>query len=349
MTLITFRCDGATLPEIGTGHVIRDLTLANALVWSGVCRKEDILFAVRGDGPYAIGADIIRRSGFSSLSCADSDLDPQGSTEGKTLSETGAGLIIFDRLATDRTTVEVARAKNAKIVSFDDLGAGADVADLVINAILHSALDASDSRLEGYSYFILPENTPAWHQRIGPVKRVLVSFGGYDRNNFSGQFLDAIPRLCSNAQMDVIVGAVEGETLDTLTEKIVTITGARVSLHHRPKNFGAFIDAADMAVVAGGLTVFQCIAAGVPSIGFSQYDHQRETLKRLAEFEAIENGDLYPQNQDVFVDSVNKLLSSDILRYRLSEVSARTIDHDGLSRVIAAINKLLSGEVGAWD
>jgi len=345
MTSITFRCDGATLPEIGTGHVIRDITLANAFVALGISRKEDILFAVRQEGAYSVGADIIRRSGFSSLSCSDIELDPQGPFEGETLSNTGAELIIFDRLETDRTTIRGARAKKARIVSFDDQGSGGASVDLVVNAILSSDLDESERHLQGYRYFILPEDTPMWRQRKGPVKRIFVSFGGYDRNNFSGQFLNAISSLCPGARVDVIVGEVEGETLKTLTEKTVMFAKGNVFLHHRPKNFSAFIDAADMAVVAGGLTIFQCVAAGLPAIGFSQYEHQRNTLARLAECGAIENGDYYTHGDNVFVDSVNKLLSSDNLRRRLSENCTRTLDNEGLSRVVAAIKKLLGREV----
>ena len=345
MTLITFRCDGATLPEIGTGHVIRDLTLANGLVSLGICQREDILFAVRSEGPYAVGADIIDQAGFSKLACADSDLDPKGASEGQTLSDTGAKVIIFDRLTTDRATIEAAREKRAKIVSFDDLGSGKGAVDLVVNAILYSAMGSCDRMLSGYDYLILPESTPNWRQRSGPVDRILVSFGGYDRNDLSGQFLDALPHLSSSARVDVVIGEVEGKGLNALKQKATRLGSGRVFLHRRPKNFGSFLDAADMAIVAGGLTIFQCVAAGVPVIGFSQYDHQRTTLKRLAKLGVIENGDACMHPQKAFVDSANKLLSSDSLRRVLSKTCAKTIDHDGLPRVISAITKLLSGEV----
>ena len=43
---ITFRCDGATLAQIGTGHVRRNIAIAEMLVKKFVYKKKLVLFHV---------------------------------------------------------------------------------------------------------------------------------------------------------------------------------------------------------------------------------------------------------------------------------------------------------------
>ena len=38
---VVIRCDGAKLPEIGTGHVVRMLSIANELVENKICKKNE--------------------------------------------------------------------------------------------------------------------------------------------------------------------------------------------------------------------------------------------------------------------------------------------------------------------
>jgi len=41
---IIIRCDGASLPEIGTGHVSRMVFLAKSLIQNNLCDLEEIFF-----------------------------------------------------------------------------------------------------------------------------------------------------------------------------------------------------------------------------------------------------------------------------------------------------------------
>ena len=102
---IVFRCDGATLPEIGTGHVVRAVTLARALARNLDLTPDNIVFATRNDGHYAIGHRTVKRSGFPVAGSDAETLTPNSVAERKWLAETGADLIVMDRLKTDAKLV----------------------------------------------------------------------------------------------------------------------------------------------------------------------------------------------------------------------------------------------------
>ena len=56
------RCDGASLPEIGTGHVIRDISIAKTLINDECIKqmkelKSDSVDIIICDPPYNIGKD----------------------------------------------------------------------------------------------------------------------------------------------------------------------------------------------------------------------------------------------------------------------------------------------------
>ena len=41
---ILFRCDAGTIKEVGTGHLIRSISVADQLVSSKIIKKENIFF-----------------------------------------------------------------------------------------------------------------------------------------------------------------------------------------------------------------------------------------------------------------------------------------------------------------
>ena len=52
---ILFRCDAATIAEIGTGHMFRCLTIAEYLKKKYKLKNKDIAFLIRSTGKYKIG------------------------------------------------------------------------------------------------------------------------------------------------------------------------------------------------------------------------------------------------------------------------------------------------------
>ena len=64
---ILFRCDGGNVPEIGTGHIYRCLTIAKFLV-SKKIKKRNILFITKKNHNYFNGFKLIKSEGYSIFS-----------------------------------------------------------------------------------------------------------------------------------------------------------------------------------------------------------------------------------------------------------------------------------------
>ena len=51
---ILFRCDAGTIKEVGTGHLIRSISVADQLVSSKIIKKENIFFLIKSKNKFLI-------------------------------------------------------------------------------------------------------------------------------------------------------------------------------------------------------------------------------------------------------------------------------------------------------
>ena len=64
-------------------------------------------------------------------------------------------------------------------------------------------------------------------------------------------------------------------------DKLLSLHKCQISMVVRPADFCERLANADIAVVSGGLTVFQALSMGIPVVGLPQYVHQNDTLQNL--------------------------------------------------------------------
>ena len=65
MSEIIFRCDSGNSNEIGTGHIVRCINLAEKLISKKIVSKNQILFLTRGDKHFNLGKKILLNRGFN--------------------------------------------------------------------------------------------------------------------------------------------------------------------------------------------------------------------------------------------------------------------------------------------
>src|SRR5690606_34945501 len=181
-------------PEVGLGHAYRSVMLANELVF------HEIIFLTEDKSKLA--ADYIAAFNYKVV-CVEN---------GKQIDELknlSPDLVINDVLDTDDTFMESLKKMQCKIVNFEDLGKGANKADLVINALYPSKGNAGNVR-SGPKYFCLRDEflyAPK-KEKNSSVESVLITFGGVDEGNLTTRVVGLLAKECSERKISlkVIVG-----------------------------------------------------------------------------------------------------------------------------------------------
>tara|TARA_B100001123_G_C15314862_1_gene1025758 strand:- start:4 stop:1053 length:1050 start_codon:yes stop_codon:yes gene_type:complete len=332
---VIFRCDAGHAPEIGTGHIARSKTLANALVTKGYINSNEIIFLTRDDVGYNLGKKYLDGAGINYKYFSNNELKANSESETKILSESDAELIFIDRLETDRDLVKKIRSKGIRIVTFDDYGTGREQADLAISSIF-SDINESENLIKGYEYLILSSELYKPLPFKNELSTVAVSFGGNDNRNLCLHFLENLDVLPKTLKIEVILGKVDEKILDDYLNIITKkMREDKVNFHIFPKNYHEIISNADLAVTSGGLSIFEFAAWGVPSVALPQYEHQLKTIENLQEagisFLGSNNMNL---SNTKFSIAMGKLLEDNNLRNNMALNAKKCIDGKGLSRIL---------------
>lgn len=286
---ILFRVDASI--EIGSGHVMRCLTLADALRENGA----NVSFASRElPGNFCayvaeMGFDVFRLPLGNQDTYIDSDFS------GLSWANDAAHLIAlisvskrkFDWLIVDHYQLEAeweSKLKQVipKIMVIDDLASRSHVCDLLLDqnfygdatAYYDSLVPATCKKLLGTKYVLLRSEFQVLTERSrhGDVQRLLIFFGASDTSNETRKVLEAI-RLSGHADIavDVILGVNHPD---------------KQSIHDLEKYFSAMVChdhvtrmsdlmlKADLYVGAAGTTTWERCRVGLPAIVIAVAENQ---------------------------------------------------------------------------
>jgi spore coat polysaccharide biosynthesis predicted glycosyltransferase SpsG len=289
--MILFRCDAGRVPEIGTGHFIRSLSIANSLVKKKIIKKEQIAFCVRTKGVFSLGNKIIQNNEFKYklFTFDNKSLVWNSAKEANALMTLKYDILVVDRLDTDAKWIKKIRSSFKRIISFDDNGSGAKYTNLTINGIINSKAVTTYS---GYKYLFLNifEAQKIYFKKINHAKYIFVSFGGYDHRNLLIFFLKLIlknVRKFNELQLmfEIITGNINQTRLSKIKNlicNIETISNLRFNVFQSPLNFYKGLLNADLVICSGGLTFFESVALQKPLLAFPQYPHQLSSILKLS-------------------------------------------------------------------
>jgi len=346
---LIFRCDGASLPEIGTGHVVRDVAIANVLVEKGLCQPKEISFVTRRNGPFQVGYRLLKQMPFEIEEVDDRELEWNSLAEAKVLAGIESQVLIIDRLATEAKWMAMVANESRWSVVMDDTGQGAAIADIVINGILHDTLDGK-GRYVGYDYLFLGQDKRRpYRKQNQQIKTIVASFGGHDNRNLTGFFLQSLLDNGFNQKdsirLELLVGQESDTVLKRWREQIVLLRDQgwnEIELLVRTPNFYERLMNADLGIVSGGLTIFEAISAGVPVIGLPQYQHQYNTLKQLQKNHIIRLGSKEMRlDRPYFVGVLYSLLNAPDEQLLMAKRGTKLIDRKGNQRVFDILSPLL--------
>lgn len=272
---VVFRADASV--SIGTGHVMRCLTLADVLKSRGaMCH-----FICRQDLGHAL--EFIRMRGYVAHSLPDSDSFTGGSDlSGDAMltralvTELNPEWLIVDHYGLGQEWECQIRSAAKRLFVIDDIGR-AHRCDMLLDQNFHNptharyrrSLDDNTQLLLGSEFALVrPEfsalRTHALQRRRGALIRLLVSMGGSDPGNETGKVLDGLEMGWQPGwALDVVAGG-SNPHLNSVAAACDRLPNA--SLHIQTANMAELMLAADCAITAGGATTWERCCLGLPGL-----------------------------------------------------------------------------------
>ena len=334
---ILIRVDGSH--SIGLGHVYRMRTLAENLSE----KKYTVHFLTR---PYTSGADILGQSGFELLY----QIDKTALVETAVLEEYQPDLIVLDILSTPANQLTDLRERTtARVLSFDDTGAGLQQSDGVINALVfcwgqYEPDNCRAKLYEGPDYLIIrPLPTERWQPKrdIGGMMKVFLAFGGTDDHRVSGRMIAALNDLASPLHVTVNLGP--AAQADTVLQAAAKTSPHRVEVLHATPDLWQQMLFADLVICGGGIMLYEAAALGVPSAGIATERHEIGNLEFAAKCGFTAN--LGWESTLDFPEAANniyRLLKDSNALALMADRALKTVDGQGLDRCVDIAGDLLA-------
>lgn len=358
---IVIRTDASV--EIGTGHVMRCLALADALrskgaIISFICRELhgslcDFL-AARGYVVHRLDelnsankGSIFQKTPHSHWLNVNWNADAE-QTEAILAKEKDVEWLIVDHYALDSEWESRVRQYAHKIMVIDDLADRPHACDLLLDQNLYLDLESRYDglvpihcqKLLGPKFALLrPEFLEARKNlriRDGLVKRILIFFGGVDPTNETLKALEAIQLLNRpDIAVDVVVGAAN-PSKDRIKEICLTMSNAHY--HCQVDNMALLMVNADLAIGAGGSTMWERCYLGLPSITVVIADNQIEIAKTVAAQGAIWNLGLPNEvNVGSLLKAVTNILENPQTLKEMISIALNLINKDESDAILTAI------------
>lgn len=357
---VAFRTDASV--QIGTGHVMRCLTLADAFRESGAeCR-----FICRPHEGHLL--ELIRRRGHRAVSLPELDvsLDPLSvitahsawlgtdwaSDAEQTRSAFGGDVVdwlVVDHYALEQRWEEALRPCYQRLMVIDDLADRRHNCDLLVDQNLGrlaedycGLIPPEANLLIGPQYALLrPEFSQLRckslaRRHVVEMKHLLITMGGVDKDNATGHVLQAL-NLCdlpNNLRISVVMGphAPWLENVRAQANRMHRSTQVLVGV----SNMAQLMAESDLAIGAAGGTAWERCCLGVPSVVLVLAENQLEGAKAFK----AQGAAVYVQDIAEIKDYFRLLFASEellMLIGNLSRAAAAIVDGQGIPRIMMKV------------
>ena len=233
--------------ELGMGHLYRTLALAQEFA------RHEILIVTESSMP--LGTEFFGGQVFNHQEISNRN----------ELAKLAIGfdLVVLDVLDTEAELVLSLKEAGCAVVSFEDLGSGAEIADLVVSDIYPSP--NAKNQLVGVQNAILAPSFETLNRRANVksgVDHVLVLFGGTDPSSLAQKSLRALEQIGYSGK----VSCVRGLGADDLEGEF----DLDLQVLRNVKNMGSLMASADLALSSAGRTVTELMSIGVPTVCLAQ-------------------------------------------------------------------------------
>lgn len=337
---ILFRCDGSV--EIGLGHVVRCLALADELREIHSCRAA---VAMR-NGP--LGYEMVQKKGYTVFDSPENGAPFDYAFWLKdVVDKVKPHALVLD--VRDDLPVELVRSfrdLGVLIVTIDDPSQRRLAADLAfyppVPQVRKMDWTGFTGKLySGWEWVILrPEfgrrRQSAIRNRQSAIPRILVTMGGSDPAGLTLKAVEALDLL--NEDFESVVALGPGFCHHEALQDLLARTRRRFDVRQNVSDMPDLMAQADLAVASFGVTAYELAAMGVPAIySCLTEDHAESASVFQKEGIGISLGIYTEKSDGILAAQVKRLLSDKRLRISMTAHALHTTCGDGVSKIAQKI------------
>lgn len=358
---VVLRADASL--QMGTGHVMRCLTLADALKAQGaechfICREQpgNLIEQIKSKG---YNVHVLVPTGASVLTDKESTAEPRlahaawlGATQQQDaeqcatiLSELQPCWLIVDHYALDIRWERALQPYYRKLMVIDDLADRHHSCDLLLDQTFGRNPQAYEpwvptncTLLCGSQYALLrPEFAELRmysleRRKTAQLEHLLITMGGVDKDNATGQVLKALEtsELPENFRITVVMGASAPwlEDVHQQAEQLPWQTKVLVNV----SDMAQLMANSDLAIGAAGSTSWERCVMGLPTVSVVTADNQKTIASKLQLAGAVQTIGL-PIAADRLYRSLAFWLADRGAYINAARASSNICDGHGASRV----------------
>lgn len=343
--MLIFRADGNS--QIGAGHIMRCLAIANAAAESGI----DSVFVTASD-------DMKKTIESRNIVCHVMDTDYRHMEHEDIISVAEkykpSAIIVDSYYVTEAYLKNIhkwCQANNCELVYIDDVKAWAYTCDLLINYNIYAkeadymTLYANEEgraiprMLLGASY--VPLRKEFANAALKDVKQhvtdVFVSTGGADPEHMACELMKKA--ITSDYIYHFVVGSMnrDKEMLKSLAKQ-----HDNIYVYENVTDMSSLMGKCDIAVSAAGSTLYELCAMKVPTVTYVMADNQRELSETFDSKGIIANiGDVRiigrEETAGLIIDSVETMANNYEARCKTADRMKSIVDGRGTYRIIEAL------------
>jgi UDP-2,4-diacetamido-2,4,6-trideoxy-beta-L-altropyranose hydrolase len=348
---VAFRVDASV--EIGTGHFVRCLTLADKLAERGaktrfICRHlpshlHDLLITGRHElklisSPtlQVLGGDLPHSKWLETTQ----ESDAQDTVE--MLSDEKWDWLVVDHYALDARWESKVRQVARGLAVIDDLADRTHDCDVLLDQNFYNDQDkrydgkvpAECQMLLGPQYALLRDEfskiRETTRERSGAVRRLLIFFGGVDIGNLTAQAIEAISSIENpDWNVDVVIGA-QHPNRDQIQ---VECERHHFTCYVQTNRMADLMASADLSIGAGGSATWERCCLGLPTLAVCAVHNQDQQISDAAECGLIYVPEIGQCLTHTIRTHVTAMVGNRYLRSLISKRCMEAVDGCGSSRV----------------
>ena len=228
--------------------------------------------------------------------------------------------IIIDSYCIEESHIENFYNMGNRIVYIDDLN---NFKDYNMDLVVNYAVGAEELIYNGAAQKLLGSKfTPLRKEFTGilyknsnrRIKDILITIGGADPHNITGDILELVLSEYKNINFHVVLG-----NANPYKEEIKKIYSfENVYIYENVKDMGSLMTKCDIAISAGGSTIYELCACSIPTIALITADNQFNFIKAM--------------NGAIDMPYINFLENADNVLYDLKNILRNVIDDYNLRK-----------------